>query len=248
SNNSPYKFNGMELDEETGWYYYGARYYDPRVRVWMRVDPLAEKFPGWSQYNYALQNPIKYIDPDETAPLTDYFWYDSKGNLVVRRVTDGKHEIKVWASNTKQFVPLSSLSDSRGSMKKKNKIVAHYAAKTGLSGKYGVTNTEGSIGGYFDPKSKNVYLSNNKIREGVYNNYYDLQSALEHEGSLTLGHKGENIPSELYKYKDHAQIYFNQATTDIFSKSTDDNKYSVAAGYATRVYNAYINNEEGART
>ena len=35
SNNSPYKFNGKELDEETGWYYYGARYYDARTSVWL---------------------------------------------------------------------------------------------------------------------------------------------------------------------------------------------------------------------
>ncbi|WP_243389507.1 RHS repeat-associated core domain-containing protein [Flavobacterium branchiophilum] len=31
--NSPYKFNGKELDDETGFYYYGARYYDPRVSI-----------------------------------------------------------------------------------------------------------------------------------------------------------------------------------------------------------------------
>src|SRR5690606_8845653 len=41
SNNSPYKFNGKELDEETGWYYYGARYYDPRISIFLSVDPLA---------------------------------------------------------------------------------------------------------------------------------------------------------------------------------------------------------------
>jgi len=43
---TPYKFNGKELDEETGLYYYGARYYDPRVSLWLGVDPLAEKYPG----------------------------------------------------------------------------------------------------------------------------------------------------------------------------------------------------------
>jgi RHS repeat-associated protein len=64
SNNSPYKFNSKELDEETGWYYYGARYYDPKISVWLSVDPLHEKYPGWSPYSYTLQNPINWTDPD----------------------------------------------------------------------------------------------------------------------------------------------------------------------------------------
>ena len=62
--NTPYKFNGKELDEETGLYYYGARYYDPRTSVWISVDPLAEKYPNTSPYVYCHNNPIKYIDPD----------------------------------------------------------------------------------------------------------------------------------------------------------------------------------------
>lgn len=61
SNNSPYKFNGKELDEETGWYYYGARYYDPRISVWLSVDPLAEH--TMTPYQYTYQNPLRYIDP-----------------------------------------------------------------------------------------------------------------------------------------------------------------------------------------
>ncbi|MGB6092438.1 MAG: RHS repeat-associated core domain-containing protein [Moheibacter sp.] len=64
SNNSPYKFNGKELDEETGWYYYGARYYDPRISVWLSVDPLAEKYPSISPYAYVANNPVNAIDPD----------------------------------------------------------------------------------------------------------------------------------------------------------------------------------------
>ena len=61
---SPYKFNGKELDKETGLYYYGARYYDPRTSVWLSVDPLVEKMPNQSPYNYCSNNSISFFDPD----------------------------------------------------------------------------------------------------------------------------------------------------------------------------------------
>jgi RHS repeat-associated protein len=59
-----YKFNAKELDDETGLYYYGARYYDARISIWYGVDPLAEKYAGISPYAYVANNPIIYIDPD----------------------------------------------------------------------------------------------------------------------------------------------------------------------------------------
>jgi len=61
--NTPYRFTGKEQDPETGLYYYGARYYDAKIGRFMSVDPLAEKYPGWSPYNYVLGNPISNIDP-----------------------------------------------------------------------------------------------------------------------------------------------------------------------------------------
>ena len=64
SYNTPYKFNGKEQDSETGYYYYGARYYNPRVSLWLNVDPLAELAPDQSPYIYASNNPINRIDPD----------------------------------------------------------------------------------------------------------------------------------------------------------------------------------------
>jgi len=61
---TPYKYTGKELDEEIGMYDYGARFYDPSISLWTSVDPLTEKYPSYSAYNYVMGNPIRYIDPD----------------------------------------------------------------------------------------------------------------------------------------------------------------------------------------
>ncbi|WP_280647739.1 MULTISPECIES: RHS repeat-associated core domain-containing protein [unclassified Dysgonomonas] len=75
--NTPYLFNAKELDEETGLYYYGARYYDPRTSIWLSTDPLAEKYPNKTPYHYCSNNPINLIDPDGQ---TDYWAVEVNGN------------------------------------------------------------------------------------------------------------------------------------------------------------------------
>ena len=60
----PYKFNGKELDEETGLYYYGARYMNPKTSLWYGVDALAEKYVSTDCYVYCIDNPVKFIDSD----------------------------------------------------------------------------------------------------------------------------------------------------------------------------------------
>lgn len=66
--NTPYLFNAKEFDEETGLYYYGARYYDPKLAMWLGVDPLAEKYPNVGAYVYCANNPVKLVDPDGRIP------------------------------------------------------------------------------------------------------------------------------------------------------------------------------------
>src|SRR6056297_1720336 len=78
---TPYKFNAKELDCESGYYYYSARYYDPRMARFLGVDPLAGEMPEWGSYTYTFNNPLKYIDPTGMGPEDPPDGGDDKNKL-----------------------------------------------------------------------------------------------------------------------------------------------------------------------
>jgi len=77
---TPYQFTGKEYDEETGLYYYGARYYDPKTSVWQSPDPALTSYldgeanggvgnpANLAAYSYSYNNPVRLTDPDGRTP------------------------------------------------------------------------------------------------------------------------------------------------------------------------------------
>ena len=62
-----YAFNAKELDEESGMYYYEARYYNPPV--FTSRDPMMDSIPYFSPYSYCVNNPLKYTDLNGNIPI-----------------------------------------------------------------------------------------------------------------------------------------------------------------------------------
>ncbi len=103
-----YSFNAKELDEETGMYYYEARYMAPPVFI--SRDPLFEKYPTFTPYAYCANNPVKYVDPDGREYGN---FYDENGKLIG---TDGTYDNQHYVIRNGENSPFSDddLSIARG--------------------------------------------------------------------------------------------------------------------------------------
>ena len=64
---SMYTFSAKEKDTETGYSYFGARYYSSDLSIWLSVDPMSDNYPSLSPYTYCADNSIKLVDPNGEA-------------------------------------------------------------------------------------------------------------------------------------------------------------------------------------
>ena len=64
-----YNFYGKEKDDETGFSFFGARYYASELSIWLSVDPLAHLATHYSPYAFCFNNPLIYVDPDGQYPI-----------------------------------------------------------------------------------------------------------------------------------------------------------------------------------
>ncbi len=110
-----YQFTGHEFDDETGYEYHGARYYNRELGRYFSVDPLANSAPGWSSYNAMWSNPISNIDPD--GRWADNYTIFSDGTISKEETDDNTNTytyVNIETNEVVEFGTFDKVTNSKG--------------------------------------------------------------------------------------------------------------------------------------
>jgi hypothetical protein len=183
SKTMPYLFNGKELDQETGLYYYGARYYDPKTSIFVNVDPLVEK--TMQPYAYANNNPVMLIDPTgmESESVDDIIIRGNKSQEVFKQLqsstslklkmdNDGKIIASGIAKTNVDKKLLEAIEDT-------NVIVQINATSSNFT-ESGLWYVGGSYGGSSIGKDNKIYTSQtiNPEMTSKIDKFYDMKKGV----------------------------------------------------------------------
>ena len=105
-----YTFSAKEKDTETGYSFFGSRYYSSDLSIWLSVDPMSDKYPSLSPYVYCADNPIKLVDPngediweiDENGKLT---WKERNDEVDILHATKTRQSMEFKVGTIKEIIP-----------------------------------------------------------------------------------------------------------------------------------------------
>jgi RHS repeat-associated protein len=201
-----YTFSAKEKDTETGYSYFGARYYSSDLSIWLSVDPMSDKYPSLSPYTYCADNPVKLVDPngEEISTHTD------KNGNVLAVYNDGQlgiyvhtqaeidafikgvkfqndvnqlkgHTLCVSSFSVGDKIDFESFQANRWFNIFKGMFSHAFASPMNAVAYYA---SEAGNGGLFDPKSK--FKNGSQLTEGIYVSPRDL-------GNYAAGYFGHAV-------------------------------------------------------
>jgi len=226
TNRTPFLYNGKELDDETGLYYYGARYYDARTSIWASVDPMAENYPSLNPYTYVANNPLNYVDPDgrQIEEGSKRQW-DRQKNKISTRIDKLKSEIENKTAKANQDgwtqskqVEIDELQESVSSL---NSTLTTMGTLENSTQTYSLKAGAGEVGETsYDPKTGNIVIS-----FGTTSNFvHEVTHAGQFEtGDLAFDSKtgasyGQDLFDEVAAYK--AQFAYDPGSVSGLTSSS----------------------------
>ena len=254
SEEMPYKFNGKEFDEETGLYYYGARYMNPVASVWYGVDPLTEKYVEISAYVYCHGNPIRLIDPDGKNPVYstsgEYIGCTSEGytgQIYIYNISDAikltNNSSDLLDGNNLGNMNVKKLQSYKGVYSMDNSkldgdalsniwtdVVANYNGKEVFDKTFDISTI----------KDSKIYYDNSALETDMWGTFHDL-GYINGSGNYMKGYYEstvENIQSSLIFHEwyshlinnycdnnnNHRVAYENVINSNLWKKTTDNYK------------------------
>lgn len=226
----------------TGLYYYGARYYDPRISLWLSPDILQEKYPNISTYAYCYNNPVRFIDPDGCL-AGDFL--DENGDIIG---SDGKKDGKLYAIKTtdKKFADdVSGAGLSKGDRNKTKEFIKKnngntkafdddkiaYTNSVEIEGSQKIREQMSDIVMQDDGKGGSSNEANRREYGGIVNN----DNTVEQQGPGPVKEFGVNAEIELSYYEYKMKSTFHSHPSGYSVSSSDDGKSSSVITFSKTV-------------
>ncbi|WP_312922447.1 RHS repeat-associated core domain-containing protein [Empedobacter brevis] len=131
-------------------YDYGARNYDPAIGRWFNMDPMAGKWNSYSPYNFTLNNPINFIDPDGEDVYIHFFVKSDKKednsmfwNAALTHARDLLNSGELGEGDIAVFKAVSDLGELD---EKVGDIVSSYSSEYGKTKEFGIWSHAGLDG------------------------------------------------------------------------------------------------------
>ena len=105
---------------------FGARFYDPLTARWLSPDPMADKYTGFTQYNYCGGDPVNRVDPDGAD------WLDKVMGIIIGIYTN----VVPFTGPTRDVYPPNDSEDYNNSLRRVDDaamIIGKVATSTGAS-------------------------------------------------------------------------------------------------------------------
>ena len=197
-----FTFSAKEKDAETGYSYFGSRYYNSDLSIWLSVDPMSDKYPSLSPYVYCANNPVKLVDPngEEIDPESMQAWNALKSEIAGRKdflkpfaILNQKTNGALFKKEAERYNSLCSTLNSMDDLEASDQL-------------YKLASNEGSLGNVClnDDKSLTVNYCNtaNFIHEITHCIQFERGDIGFHEG------KGAQAYTDVY---DEIEAYTAQA-------------------------------------
>ncbi|GGH69893.1 RHS repeat-associated core domain-containing protein [Phaeocystidibacter marisrubri] len=179
----PYRFNddgvrstasiercarSAELEQETGYAYYGARYYDNQLSIWLSVDLLAHKYPRVSGYVFSNNNPLAFVDPDGNENIVVVGSQNAAGaGNKLMFVNQGIRAMREWSESSSQSAESRTMVLFTGGYTE-DQIARIRSSVEGYGGSLVTVNSVDEMTSYINSKSTSCAdLSDDRLSDKV---------------------------------------------------------------------------------